>query len=57
MQIIIGDNTIDADGYIPRPEENTIQFFKKKSDLDYIPPIKIGFDFVSDFGRELLLND
>ena len=42
------------DRYIPRPEENAIQFYRNKSVLDYIPPIKIKDDMLSDFGKEIL---
>lgn len=43
-----------ADGYIPIPEENVIQFYIEKSDLDFIPPIKVDADMLTDFGKEIL---
>lgn len=54
MKIIIGDISFYADGYILIPEKNAIQFYKEKSVLDYIPPIKVDADKLSDFGREIL---
>jgi len=53
MQITIGDYRIYADGYIPIPEENAVQFYREKSDLDYMAPIKVSADSLSDFGKEL----
>lgn len=54
IKIVIGEKTIYADGYIPIPEENAVQFYIEKSDLDYIPPIKVDADKLSDFGKEIL---
>lgn len=54
MKIVIGDKSIYADGYIPNPKEKSILFYRKKDDLDYIPPIKIDANALSDFGRKLL---
>ena len=57
MIIKIGSIIINADGYIPIPKENMIQFYRNKSNLDYIPPIKVDANILSDFGKELLRND
>jgi hypothetical protein len=46
--------TIYADGYIENPNEKSIQFYLEKSDLDYIPPIKVNENMLSDFGRTVL---
>lgn len=54
MIIKIGDIIIDADGYIPIPEEKAVQFYREKSDLDYIPPIRVDANMLSDFGKEIL---
>ena len=54
MQIVIDDVNIIADGYIPILEEKTVQFYREKSELDYIPPIKVDADMLSDFGKEIL---
>lgn len=55
MIIQIGSSVIiDADGYIAISEEKTVQFYREKSDLDYIPPIKVDADMLSDFGKEIL---
>ena len=54
IQITIGDYRIYADGYIPIQEENAVQFYREKSDLDYVPPFKVSADSLSDFGKELL---
>lgn len=52
--IVIGDKSIYADGYILNPKEKSVLFYREKSDLDYIPPIKVNANVLSDFGRELL---
>lgn len=57
IQIIAGDNRICADGCVPIAEENAIQLYKEKSDLDYIPPVKVSVDLLSDFGEELLCRN
>jgi hypothetical protein len=54
MQIVIGNKSFYADGYIPNLKEKAIQFYRKRSDLDYIPPIKIKDDMLSNFGKEIL---
>lgn len=54
MQVIIGDINIIADRYIPISEENAIQFYREKSILDYIPPIRVNAEALSDFGKEIL---
>lgn len=54
MQIAINNKTIYADGYISIPEEKAVQFYREKSDLDHMPPIKIDEDMLSDFGKEIL---
>lgn len=54
MQIVIDDIIIYADDYIPIPEEKAIQFYRNKDDLEYIPPVKVDADMLSDFGKELL---
>lgn len=55
MIIKIGSTIIDADGYIPIPKENAVQFYRDKSSLDYIPPIKVDVNMLSDFGNKVLL--
>lgn len=55
MRIKIGNTTIDADGYIPIPKENAVQFYHNKSGLDYIPPIKVDVNILSVFGNKILL--
>lgn len=55
MIIINVDNKrIYADGYIANPNDLSIQFYREKTILDYIPPIKVSEDMLSDFGREVL---
>jgi hypothetical protein len=54
LKIVFGKREILADGYIPVPAKNAIQFYKDKSDLDYIPPIKVDVDMLSDFGKDIL---
>lgn len=54
LKIVFGKREIFADGYIPLPTKNAIQFYKDKSDLDYIPPIKVDADLLSDFGKAIL---
>ena len=54
MQIVIDNQIIHADGYIPIPEENAVQMYREKSDLDYIPPIKVDAEMLTDFGKEIL---
>lgn len=53
MQVVIGNVNIIADGYIPIPEENAIQFYREKSILDFIPPIRIDVEMLTDFGKEI----
>ena len=55
MIIKIGSIIINADGYIPIPKENAVQFYRNKSSLDYIPPIKVDANMLSDFGNKVLL--
>ena len=54
MKIAIGGKFIYADGYIPNSKEKSVLFYRKKDDLDYVPPIKIKDDILSDFGKEIL---
>ena len=54
MTIDFGSKTIYADGYIVNPNDRTIQFYRDKDVLDYIPPIKVNADLLSDFGRKVL---
>lgn len=58
MEITIdfGSKTINADGYIANPNDRTIQFYRNKDVLDYIPPIKVNADLLSDLGRKVLEN-
>ena len=56
MMIASGSKTIYADGYIANPNDRTIQFYRNKDVLDYIPPIKVNADLLSDFGRKVLDN-
>ena len=54
MNIVINNQIIYADGYIPIPKEKAVQFYKEKAVLDYIPPIKVDADMLSDFGSGIL---
>lgn len=54
MTIEIGNKRIYADGYIVNPDELSIQFYREKTVLDYIPPIKVSENMLSDFGRKVL---
>jgi len=54
MEIDLGNKTIYADGYIANSNDRTIQFYRNKDALDYIPPIKVNADLLSDFGRKVL---
>ena len=54
MTIKIGNKTIYADEYILNPKDMTVQFYREKSILDYIPPIKVSEDMLSDFGRKVI---
>lgn len=53
MTIDIANKKIYADGYIANPHDLSIQFYREKTDLDYIPPIKVSENMLSDFGREV----
>jgi len=55
--LVVGNIVHYFDGYIPHPEENAIRLYRNKSDLDYIPPIKIKDDMLSDFGKEILKTE
>ena len=52
--MVIGDKTIYADEYSSNPKEKSVLFYREKDDLDYIPPIKIDANALSDFGIEVL---
>ena len=54
IEIVINNQIIYADGYIPIPEEKAVQFYREKSDLDYMPPIKVDADTLLDFGKGIL---
>lgn len=54
IQIVISNISFYADGYIPNSKEKSIQFYRKRSDLDYMPPIKIKGDMLSYSGKEIL---
>jgi hypothetical protein len=54
MIIDIGNERIYADGYIVNPNDLSIQFYREKSILDIIPPIKVSENILSDFGREVI---
>ena len=54
ITIKIGNKIIYADGYILNPKDMTVQFYREKSILDYIPPIKVSEDMLSDFGRKVV---
>lgn len=54
IKIVIGNKSFYADGYILNLKEKSIQFYRKRSDLDYMPPIKIKYDILSDFGKKIL---
>ena len=54
ITIKIGNKIIYADGYILNPKDMTVQSYREKSILDYIPPIKVSEDMLSDFGRKVL---
>lgn len=53
MTIDVGDKRIYADGYIANPNDLSIQFYREKTVLDYMPPIKVPENMLSDFGREV----
>lgn len=57
ITIKIGDKIINADGYILNPNDMTVQFYREKSILDYIPPIKVSEDMLSDWGRDVLKDE
>ncbi len=54
MTIDVRDKRIYADGYIANPNDLSIQFYREKTVLDYMPPIKVSENMLSDFGREVL---
>lgn len=54
IKIVADGKVIEADGYIANPKDLTIQFYREKSELDIIPPIRIHTNMLSDFGKELL---
>ena len=56
FQVMIDDISIIADGYIPIPKERAVQFYRNKSSLDYMPPIKVDANMLSDFGNLILCN-
>lgn len=51
--LVVGNIVHYFDGYIPHPEENAIYLYRNKF-LDYMPPIKIKDDMLSDFGKGIL---
>ena len=56
ITIKIGNKIIYADGYILNLKDMTVQFYREKSILDYIPPIKVSDDLLSDWGKKVLEN-
>jgi hypothetical protein len=56
MTINFVSKTIYADSYIANQNDRTIQFYRNKDVLDYIPPIKVNADLLSDFGRKVLVD-
>lgn len=54
IKVVIGNKSFYADGYISNSKDKSVQFYREKSDLDYIPPIKIKSYMLSDFGNEIL---
>ena len=56
ITIDFGSKTIYADDYIANPNDRTIQFYRNKDVLDYIPSIEVNADLLSDFGRKVLEN-
>ena len=57
MTIKIGNKIIYADRYILNPKDMAVQFYREKSILDYIPPIKVSEDMLSDFGRKVIEDE
>ena len=53
VKMVIGELEIVADGYIPIPEENAVQFYRDTT-LDHFPPIKVCDNALSDFGKLVL---
>lgn len=56
FQVTIDNITIIADGYIPITKELAVQFYRNKSSLDYMPPIKVEANMLSDFGNLILCS-
>lgn len=56
IMIEIGNRVIYADSYIANPNDRTIQFYREKSVLDIIPPIRVSENMLSDFGRKVLTS-
>lgn len=56
VKITVGDKVIYADGCIANQQDNSIQLYREKSDLDYIPPIKVDINALSTFGENILCN-
>lgn len=54
ITINFGNETIYADGYIVNANDLSIQFYREKTVLDYIPPIKVSENMLSAFGRKVL---
>ena len=57
MIIDIGNKRIYADGYIANSNDLSIQFYREKTILDYIPPIKVSENMLSNFGRKVLKKE
>lgn len=53
VKVVIGELEIVADGYIPVPEENEVQFYRD-TNFDHFPPIKVCDNALSDFGKLVL---
>lgn len=54
MQMIGESIKVYFDSITSIPEENAVRLYRNKSDLKYIPPIKVDANMLSDFGKEVL---
>ncbi len=53
MKVIIRDKTIYADRYLADSNNKSVLFYQTRSDFDYVPPIKVDANMLSDFGEAI----
>lgn len=53
---IYAGKTIYTASCIVNPNDKTIQFYRNKDVLTYIPPIRVNAEMLSDFRKEAFLD-